>query len=241
MSWFWAGRDLGRRRGPRHRRCGRCAGGRDLGRRRGPSVRTTGGCLGGGGALDRDEVFARGGAPSRSASPGRGRGCSWSRGGRPVAAETFADPPKDPPRDPPASFRVSPHESDRGGRRWVRLCSALDADWCHTATSPPGRTAFRGELTRTPALRVRTRPTTCWPCAESAQGRWPLRGLGPGGWEGCRHGGSAHVVDDRSTNGGRLGRAGDAGMELDEVLEGLEEQAADVADHRATTGGPAQG
>ncbi len=41
------------------------------------------------------------------------------------------------------------------------------------------------------------------------------------------------MVDDRSTNGGRLRGAGDAGMELDEVLEGLEEQAADVADHHA--------
>jgi hypothetical protein len=41
------------------------------------------------------------------------------------------------------------------------------------------------------------------------------------------------MVDDRSTNGG-LRRAGDAGMELDEVLEGFVEQAADVADRHAT-------
>ncbi len=49
------------------------------------------------------------------------------------------------------------------------------------------------------------------------------------------------MVDDRSTNGGRLQGAGDAGMELDEVLEGLEEQAADVADHHAHYWWTAQG
>ncbi len=159
--------------------------------------------------------------------PGRGRKLPWTHGKTHRATHR-----------PPSGCR--PMRANRGGKRWARVCSTprrgLAPDGNEPAWPVSGSAVGRpGPLLRGRALAPRGAGHV--PSALGGGGRCPVSHR----WrEGCRHVGSTHVVDDRSTNGARLRGAGDAGVELGEVLEGLEGQAADVADHHAT-GGPAQG
>jgi hypothetical protein len=101
------GRDLGRRRGPRHRRCGRCPGGRDLGRRRGPSVGRPAGVWAGVAPLIATK-FRRGGALVATGLTGaRAWLClvaMWGPGRGRKLPWTY----RMTPRDPPVPFRASP-------------------------------------------------------------------------------------------------------------------------------------